>query len=219
VATSRTSARRPYHHGGLREALIDAAGELIRESGVEGFSLRELARRLGVSHVAVYAHFADKQALLAAAAVTGFAKLETRLRKSAERSRSGVHAELRALLRAYVEFCFDEPALCAVMFGPRIGERGEYPELDVAVDRCLEALSEPIRRRGSRPPLGRRSAHQVAIDLWTFAHGYGTLSFNKRIYADAGAAADAFDKAVKPMLLGLFGPERAGRGRRVPFEE
>jgi AcrR family transcriptional regulator len=211
VTPSKSRSRQRYHHGNLRQALLDSAGALIRESGAEGFTLRELARRVGVSHVAAYAHFSDKRALLAAVAVTGFDELEAVLRDAGRSSRSGVHAELRARLRAYVEFCFAEPTLCAVMFGPRLGERGEYPELDAAVERCLDALAEPIRRHVPRAALRRRPAHRIAIDLWTFAHGYGTLSFNKRIFPDAAAASRAFEKAVAPMLAGLFGAEPTGR--------
>lgn len=194
-----------YHHGDLRAALVRQATALLLQRGAEACSLREVARQIGVSHAAAYAHFADKQALLAAVAVTGFEALAARLERSRLRHPESGEAALRAALRAYVEFCFKEPARMALMFGPRIGRAGKYPDLDRSVAQALACLTTPVEGLLGEGPLARR----IAIDLWTFAHGYGTLSYNKRAHRSARAAAAAFDLAVTPMLLGLLASRKA----------
>ncbi len=75
AAPKKISAKRGYHHGDLRAALLEAAREVLAKEGVEALTLREVARRAGVTHAAPYRHFADKEALLAAVATEGFAAL------------------------------------------------------------------------------------------------------------------------------------------------
>jgi AcrR family transcriptional regulator len=193
-----------YHHGNLRAALVREASTVIRKQSAEACTLRGVARRVGVTHAAAYTHFADKQALLAAVASEGFENLARKLARGAARSPDDPEKRLRGVLRAYVSFCFQDPSTCALMFGPRIGRPGEYPELDEAVEKALKPLREAVEALRHPETEGTKSSRKIAIDLWTFAHGYGTLSYNKRVYASARAAAAAFDLAVTPMLRGLF---------------
>src|SRR5215212_3301441 len=93
----------PYHHGDLRQALVDAAIELLREGGVDALTLRAAARRAGVSQAAPYRHFADHADLLAAVAADGFARLRDVMIQSA-RTATGPREGLRELARAYVRF-------------------------------------------------------------------------------------------------------------------
>src|SRR5580704_8152510 len=107
----------PYHHGDLRRALIDTALELVTEEQDWTFSLREVARRAGVSHHAPYNHFPEKQDLLGAVAVVGF----ERLRDGLLRATAGIDAPEAALDpigRTYVRLGLENPALYRLMFGP-----------------------------------------------------------------------------------------------------
>ena len=110
------SNERPYHHGDLRRAIVKAALEILQETQSLEFSLRELARRAGVSHNAPYKHFADKRELLAAVSAAGF---ET-LTKHMEREIAGLdnaRERLFAMLRAYIDHGVENPALYSLMFG------------------------------------------------------------------------------------------------------
>src|ERR1700760_5194950 len=107
---------RPYHHGDLRRAVVRAALEILGETQSLEFSLRELARRAGVSHNAPYKHFADKRDLLAAVSAAGFETLVKRMGIEAAKS-AHPRAQLFAMLRAYIRYGVDHPALYKLMFG------------------------------------------------------------------------------------------------------
>ena len=109
-----------------------------KESGTEALTLRKLAQRLGVSHMAPYRHFSDKDALLAAIAATGFRQLKSRL----ERAGSAAAPNGSSLLRegtAYVKFALDEPAMFRLMFGAT-RPAGQYDELDAARAEAFDVL-------------------------------------------------------------------------------
>jgi AcrR family transcriptional regulator len=126
-------ADRPYHHGNLRPALLAQAEQTLREHGLDGLSLRELARQIGVSHGAPRRHFADRQALLDALAESGFARLGAELRAAAESVGEDYEPRLRATATAYVRFAIDDAALLELMFASKHGERAD-------------ALHEPAER-------------------------------------------------------------------------
>jgi AcrR family transcriptional regulator len=107
---------RPYHHGQLRTALLDAAERSLREGGEEQLSLRELARELGVSHGAPRRHFPDRQALLDALAETGFGRLDTQLRAALTEAGDDFVPRLRATVAAYIRFATEDAALLELMF-------------------------------------------------------------------------------------------------------
>ena len=100
---------RPYHHGNLREALLEQAERTLRERGVEALSLRELAREVGVSHGAPRRHFPDRQALLDALAEAGFERLGAELRAAADGAGEDFEPRLRATAAAYVRFATARP--------------------------------------------------------------------------------------------------------------
>lgn len=106
---------RPFHHGSLRTALLDEAVLVLRESGVHGLSLRDLARRAGVSHGAPRSHFVDRQALLDALAETGFRRLTSRVELALAGQDDVRHRFLR-VAHAYVDFAIDDAALMDLMF-------------------------------------------------------------------------------------------------------
>jgi AcrR family transcriptional regulator len=189
-------------------ALLEAAEHLIAERGLEGFTLREVARRIGVTHVADYRHYADRRTLLAAVAERGYHQLRRRLDAARKKAPESLEPRLRAILAAYLRFCWDEPALTHVMFGPRLGLAGEFPKLEAAVNGSLGIIAETIGAYAPPQALERHSARHLGIVLWTFVHGFGTLSHDKAAYPTARRAARAFDDALTPMLVGMFGSRR-----------
>src|SRR5271166_2897161 len=125
---------RPYHHGNLKQALIDAAVALVAEVGPRGFTLREAARRAGVSHNAPYRHFRDRDDLLATVATDGFDRL-TRAMAGAGPKASPIN-RLRRSGIAYVDFALRWPQHFAVMFDAPC-DQSAYPECAAAAQRCF----------------------------------------------------------------------------------
>jgi AcrR family transcriptional regulator len=148
-------SERPFHHGNLRAVLLDEAVAVLRESGVDGLSLRDLARRAGVSHGAPRSHFVDRQALLDALAVTGFERLTAAVRRALAASGPDLAARFRAVAHAYVDFAIDDAALMELMFqakaGGGVGPAGEsaatlFTVLDGAMGpRPDDGVDEPSR--------------------------------------------------------------------------
>src|SRR6201991_1831635 len=112
---TKDTNERPYHHGDLRRAIVRAALEILSETQSLEFSLRELARRAGVSHNAPYKHFAEKRELLAAVSAAGFEALTKRMGAEAAKL-DHPRAQLFAVLRAYVHYGVENPALYRLMF-------------------------------------------------------------------------------------------------------
>jgi len=142
--------RRTYHHGDLERALVDTAITLIAKKGADAFTLREVARQVGVSHAAAYRHFADKSALLEAIAVQGYRELAVRLRAAIARV---PHAEVeKRLLRigvAYAMFAVEQEPRFRVMTRPR-GEELRSPDLEAATDAALGVLVGVAREGSNR---------------------------------------------------------------------
>jgi AcrR family transcriptional regulator len=116
---------RPYHHGALRDALLEEAQLLLAEQGLSAVSLRELARRVGVSHSAPERHFPNRQALLDALAVRGFTLLAAAIRQALADHGDGLQDGLRAVARAYVSFALDNAALLELMFASKADRADE----------------------------------------------------------------------------------------------
>ncbi|MCA5923005.1 MULTISPECIES: TetR/AcrR family transcriptional regulator [Curtobacterium] len=113
---------RPFHHGNLRAVLLDEAVAVLREDGVDGLSLRDLARRAGVSHGAPRSHFVDRQALVDALAVLGFERLTAAVRRALSGS-ADLDDRFRRVAMAYVDFAIDDAALMDLMFQASTGGR------------------------------------------------------------------------------------------------
>src|SRR4051794_27635084 len=128
---SCSQAMKPYHHGDLQRALVDAAVALLAEGGAAAVTLREVARRAGVTHAAPYRHFADKAALLAAVAEEGFRALHDAVARAGAEAPDDPLARLAASGQAYLRFAMSHPAHYRVMFGPDVAAR-EHPELEGA---------------------------------------------------------------------------------------
>jgi AcrR family transcriptional regulator len=178
--TRQKRGRRPYHHGNLRNALIDAAAAVVDLHGLSALTLREAARRAGVSHNAPYRHFRDRAGLIAAVAADGFHMLIEDLELASampERERAG------ALARAYVRFAEDNPGRFAVMFGQ---EARAYAN-ETTLSSARAALEETLAHA-----LGTKRAGA----LWAAMHGLAALA--QAGHLDAEDAAEAI--VLAPIL-------------------
>src|SRR3984893_9294569 len=148
------SQDRPYHHGDLPRAMVKAALEILRETQSLEFSLRELARRAGVTHNAPYKHFADKRELLAAVSAVGFDLLEKRL-TAAMRGEASPRARLFAIAREYVRHGGENPALYRLMFGGYLtGQDERRPAIEIAsADKTKALLADAIAQGALGRPL------------------------------------------------------------------
>lgn len=195
-----TSAKkRPYHHGDLRRALIDEALRAIAAEGPSALSLRELARRLGVSHAAPAHHFTDKAGLLTAVAAEGFGLLAAELGETYERTGSFLEVGV-----AYVRFATRHRPHFEVMFRPDLYRRND-PELVEANARARAMLYGPVGElTGEQDPdevLG------AGVAAWALVHGLATLHLNGNLPERLGDDPEAIARAVASQLF---------RGRQAP---
>lgn len=167
--------RRGYHHGNLREALVQAAVALIAEHGPAGFTVAEAARLAGVSPGAPYRHFRDAEALLAEVARQGFERFADALALAWDEGAPDPLRAYEAMGRAYLGFARDEGAYYAAMFDSRLSP-ADHPGLQAASDRAFGVLRAATERLVARLPEGRRPpVLMVALHVWSMAHGIATL--------------------------------------------
>jgi AcrR family transcriptional regulator len=166
-------ADRPYHHGNLRAALLAQAEQTLREHGLDGLSLRELARQIGVSHGAPRRHFADRQALLDALAESGFGRLGAQLRAAAESAGEDYEARLRAIGLAYVRFAISDPALLELMFAGK--EREQARVLHEAADRAFSIILELIEEGQANGALEPGEPERIGLLLFATMQGIAAL--------------------------------------------
>src|SRR6201982_1230206 len=156
---------RPYHHGDLRRAVVVAALEILSETQSLEISLRELARRAGVSHNAPYKHFADKRELLAAVSAAGFEALAKRM-GDAIAGLSNARAQLFAMGRAYIRHGVENPALYSLMFGGYLsGPDHGRPAIELAAAEKTKALLAGViiaGGAGSAIPNTSRNERKIA---------------------------------------------------------
>ena len=167
--------RGAYHHGNLREALIQAALDLIGERGLGGFAVAELARAVGVSAAAPYRHFRDRDAVVAEVARRGFTALAEAMRNAADGRPANSVAALEECAQAHLAYAARERPVYAAMFDPNFPV-AEHPELARARDDALAVLRGAARNACERSTIARRPpALMVALHIWALTHGIATL--------------------------------------------
>lgn len=170
-----------YHHGDLRNALIQGALKLMEKEG-ESFSLRDLSKRVGVSAPALYSHFADKEALLVAVAIAGFDQLSeclaTAVGKEADPERQFV-----SMGQAYVQFGIDNRALYELMCsGEELpAKRFEFPELKEAGNRCFQVLTGMLTAMQHSGFMRPGHLELDGFTIWAHVHGLTSLIISGRV--------------------------------------
>jgi AcrR family transcriptional regulator len=167
-----TSAR-PYHHGNLRAALLDAAERSVEELGTDQLSLRELARAVGVSHAAPRSHFPDRQALLDALAERGFERLAAGMRDANDASGPEFADRLRATAAAYVNFASRSPALLDLMSAGK--PRSDAPGPQTAAASAISLVRGLIDDGIAGGVLAPRDPERYAYLLFAWVRGIAAL--------------------------------------------
>ena len=186
--------RRSYHHGNLREALVDAALDLIAEKGPAGFTFAEAARQAGVSPAAPYRHFRDRDALMADVAKRGFERFEKQLATAWDEGRPNLRQAFERVGKAYLAFARDEPAYFSAMFESGLSI-SEHRELQDAGDRAFAVLRGACEAIVAAMPAAKRPpAMMMALHIWSLSHGIASL------FARGDAARRALPMAFEELL-------------------
>ena len=177
MSWSRHTHRRraQYHHGNLREALIEAALALITEHGPLGFTFAEAARQAGVSPAAPYRHFRDRDDLLAGIARSGFERFAEALAAAWNSGTPDPIAALQRLGRAYLDFAREQPGYYAAMFEAGISPESSTELRDVS-ERAFAILRDAAETVSFKLPKERRPpALMMALHIWSLSHGVASL--------------------------------------------
>ncbi len=195
------AGKKGYHHGSLREALVDEAAKMIREDGEAALSMRKLAARAGVSRTAPYHHFKDKQDLLCAVAEEGFRRFDVIVEKHLELDDLREH--LRRHMREYVNFAIENPEYYDLMFSSHIWTSDQvsvtlkeraYNSFRMYTE-CVTRLCNGVVLPEGVVPL------RVAQLSWSTFHGLSRLMIDG-IYIDKAAIEAIFDTATRLLIPG-----------------
>ncbi|HEV2560680.1 MAG TPA: TetR/AcrR family transcriptional regulator [Rhizomicrobium sp.] len=164
----KSVAPKPYHHGDLRNALVEAARAILEEEGLSGLSLRAVARRAGVSHAAPYRHFPNHETLLAELVGEGFAELRKDL--AAAGASPGLEADrITSMGGAYMRFVVRRPALARLMFGSQLTNRDSFPQLSEAADAIAIEIGDALNDSA------------LGLAVWAAVHGLAMLALENVI--------------------------------------
>ena len=190
-----------YHHGDLREALVAAALAIVERDGAAALSLRGAARAAGVSAMAPYHHFRDREALVAAVAQAGFERLYADKLAALATGSGDATAMVVAGARAYVGFILDNPELYRLMKGPELADRRRHPALAEAAAAPAARLAEMTQ---ALTGAGRSmvSSETLGQAIWAFAHGVGTLALDGYLPRD-GSTLDLAASGTRALIAGF----------------
>ncbi|MCK6576731.1 MAG: TetR/AcrR family transcriptional regulator [Anaerolineae bacterium] len=197
-----------YHHGDLKNALIQAGIEILSKEGVQALSLRSVARRAGVSHAAPYAHFADKEALIAAIAAEGYRKLYAKL-TAAQQASGDPLVRLHQTAFAYLQFALDEPDHFRITFAGVVEAERDYPEYVEQSQRCYALVVELVKACQARGLFTDEDTQLFAVSIWSSIHGFAQLAIANQLpgaLVSRKSIHDIFRFHLRQLLAGLEKP-------------
>jgi AcrR family transcriptional regulator len=197
-------SKRPYHHGNLKQALLNAALDLIRTKGAEAFTLREAARLAGVSHSASYRHFRDKNDLLAAVATEGYNRLTQEMVTAIEPGKTASE-RFRLTACGFIQFALRNPDHFKVIFDAP--QRYQYPETNEAGERAFGTLIQRIEECQAAGILQQGNSRMLALMFLAVAIGVAKLAITGRLPFSKTDDVVTFDAMVKGALTRGLAPE------------
>lgn len=171
--------KRAYHHGNLRETLVEQGLQLLGSEGIAALSMRQIARRSGVSQTAPLHYFGGKAGLLAAIAAEGFRRLLA-LRTERLAGCSDPARRLLTAMVAYVEFAVEHPGLFHLMYGPEIPNKHEFPELEEAASRSYGLLEDCVGDYLGSIGQPAEAQRDATLAAWTACHGLATILMDQQ---------------------------------------
>ena len=186
-----------YHHGNLRQELLDAAAQAVEDEGLAALSLRALARKVGVSHGAPARHFPDKAALLTALATEALDRFRAAMSKAGEQGDSALE-RYRAIGRCYVRFAIENPAYFHIVGRPEFYSAGDE-EFSRGYQEFFDTMSEAAAAAWRESAVDGLDPQAFLISTWAMAHGLATLWLDGTLENRIGPvdieaiAAGAFD--------------------------
>lgn len=208
MTKSRTQARDTYHHGDLRQALLAAAERELAEKGMEGFSLRGVAKRAGVSHAAPLHHFKDTPALLTALAAEGFKRFLAAQKARQAKAKTDALSQLVASGMGYIDFALIHPAIFRLMFASRRPDH-DSPDLAAAASAAYDQLiADVARAHGYDRDATNPGLMIESMKAWGLAHGLADLITSGRLKYLLGLKKSEQEKILTNLLRESFATAR-----------
>jgi AcrR family transcriptional regulator len=202
--------RKKYHHGDLKNALIRAGIDILSKEGIQGLSLRKVARKAGVSHSAPYAHFADKQALIAAISTEGYRLIFERIEAAVAPYPDDPQRQLLEAAWAYLQFALEDPEHFKISLSGAVEREKDYPALLQASREGFAAIVRITEACQARGILEGPPPDVAAVSLWSLVHGLASLLLEGQL------SHSLFDRMSLRELL-IFSLNQI-KGMRIPGE-
>lgn len=170
-----------YHHGDLKNALIQAGVEILSKEGIDGLSLRKVAQRAGVSHNAPYSHFPDKQSLIAAISTEGFKQLYEEMDTAVSTYANDPKRQLQEGAWAYVQFAMNNTDTFKIMFSGVLEKEKEYPAFVEISQRTFNRVADIVRACQVAGILKPGPPEMTAVSVWGQIHGIISLLLEGQI--------------------------------------
>ncbi|MEN9564283.1 MAG: hypothetical protein RIR73_2527 [Chloroflexota bacterium] len=170
-----------YHHGDLKNALIQGGVEILAKEGVDGLSLRKVAQHAGVSHSAPYAHFPDKQSLIAAISTEGFIQLYAELEAAVSPYSKNPKKQLIEGAKAYVRFAEKNTDTFKIMFSGVLEKEKDYPSFVEISSKTFKLVVEVVQTCQNAGILPTAPADLMAVSVWGQVHGIVALALEGQI--------------------------------------
>jgi AcrR family transcriptional regulator len=200
----KSKDRAPYHHGDLRRVIIETAQTMLGEDQGWHFTLREVARRAGVSHAAPYKHFPDKACLLAELAMIGFDQLRESLTTAVGERSQSARNELLIAATAYVQFGVDHPSLYRLMFSAEVNQAAGVHKGERALG-ALAILLDLLERGQKEGVFRQRPFLSQAAACWAQVHGLTLLALDGLLIPEK-VGATPIEDALSTLLEGVAIP-------------
>lgn len=173
--------RRSYHHGDLKNALIAAGLDILAKEGSGALSLRSVAQKVGVSHAAPYAHFADKQALIAEISTEGYRRLYEAIRAAAAQHEHDPARQLVEAAWAYVSFALEDPEHFKVTLSGVVEKEKDYPAFVEVSKKSFALVVDIVQACQRKGVLPKGAPDLVAVGVWSLMHGLVSLLLENQI--------------------------------------
>jgi AcrR family transcriptional regulator len=168
-------SKKTYHHGDLKNALIQSGVKILAKEGVAGLSLRKVAKKAGVSHAAPYAHFHDKQALIAAISADGLRRLYEQMSLVVDAYPNKPAKQLTEGAKAYLHFAQEHPDQFRIMFSGVIESEKDHPDYVEMSIKSYQRVIRIVEACQAQGVLRSESAEALGVALWSVVHGLTML--------------------------------------------